>query len=82
MVKQIIVELDDSMARELERAAPAHSRQRSAFIRAALRRELDRLVDARIAEAYRAQPDTEPPHFDPRLWEPAPASKGRRRRRR
>jgi hypothetical protein len=82
MAKQIIVEIDEYLARELERAAPAHSRQRSSFIRAALRRELDRFVEARMAEAYRAQPDTEPPHFDPRLWESAPARKGRRRRRR
>ncbi len=82
MVKQVIVELDDSMARELERAAPARSRRRSSFIRTALRRELDRLVEARMREAYKAQPDNEPPHFDPRVWEPAPPSKGRRRRRR
>jgi len=81
-MKQILVELDDPMAEELERAAPARSRQRSAFIRAALRRELDRLAEARIAEAYKAQPDTEPSHFDPRVWEPGPAIKGRRRRRR
>jgi Arc/MetJ-type ribon-helix-helix transcriptional regulator len=81
-MKKILVELDDSMAAELERAAPARSRLRSSFIRAALRRELDRLAEARIAEAYKAQPDTEPPHFDPRVWEPVPAMKARRRRRR
>lgn len=81
-MKQIIVELDEPLARELERAAPARSRRRSSFVRAALRRELDRLVDARMAEAYKAQPDTEPPHFDPRLWEPAPTRRGPRRRRR
>ena len=78
-MKQILVEIEDSLARELERAAPASSRRRSAFVRTALRRELDRLVDARMAEAYKAQPDTEPPHFDPRLWEPAPARRRRRR---
>jgi hypothetical protein len=80
MAKQLIVELDEALARELERAAPARSRRRSSFVRAALRRALDELVDARIAEAYRAQPDAEPAHFDPRLWEPAPAKRARRRR--
>ena len=45
-----MVELDEALARELERAAPA-----------------------RMAEAYKAQPDVEPAHFDPRLWEAGPA---------
>ena len=82
MVKQLIVELDEPLARELERVAPARSRQRSAFIRAALRRALDELMEARIAEAYKAQPDVEPAHFDPRLWEPRAATRPSRRGRR
>jgi len=82
MVKQLIVELDEPLARELERVAPARSRRRSSFVRAALRRALDDLAEARMAEAYRAQPDVEPAHFDPRLWEPGAAAKASRRRRR
>ena len=82
MVKQLIVELDEPLARELERVAPARSRRRSSFVRAALRRALDELAEARMAEAYRAQPDVEPAHFDPRLWEPGAAAKASRRRRR
>jgi predicted transcriptional regulator len=83
MVKQLIVELDDGLAGELERVAPARSRRRSSFVRSALRRALDELAEARMAKAYAAQPDVEPAHFDPRLWEPAGALKraGRRRRR-
>lgn len=81
MARQLIVELDEPLARELERAAPARSRQRSSFVRAALRRALDELVETRMAEAYKAQPDTEPAHFDARLWEPAAAMRASRRKR-
>lgn len=70
MTTQLIVELDEPLAQALERVAPARSRSRSAFVRAALRRALDELAEARMAEAYKAQPDVEPAHFDPRVWEP------------
>jgi len=82
MAKQLIVELDAPLARELERVAPARSRRRSAFVRAALRRALDDLVEARMAAAYRARPDTEPAHFDHRLWEPVGGRRSARRKRR
>ena len=81
MAKQVIVELDDALARELERVAPARSRRRSSFVRSALRRALDEAAEARMAEAYRAQPDVEPAHFDPRVWEVAASSRSPRRRR-
>lgn len=81
MAKQVIVELDDALARELERVAPARSRSRSSFVRSALRRALDEAAEARMAEAYKAKPDVEPAHFDPRVWEPAASSGSRRRRR-
>ena len=82
MTKQLIVELDDLLASELELVAPARSRRRSAFVRAALRRALDELSEARMAEAYKARPDVDPPHFDPRVWEPeTPPNVSRRRRR-
>jgi len=82
MAKQVIVELDDALARELERVAPARSRSRSSFVRSALRRALDEAAEARMAEAYKAQPDVEPAHFDPRVWEPVAAPSGPPRRRR
>lgn len=82
IVKQLIVELDEPLAQELERVAPARSRRRSSFVRAALQRALDELAEARIADAYKAQPDVEPAHFDPRLWEPKTGTRtpGRKRR--
>jgi hypothetical protein len=81
MVKQLIVELDEPLARELERVAPARSRRRSSFVRTALRRALDELAEARMAQAYKSKPDAEPAHFDPRVWEPgAVVSRSRRRR--
>jgi len=82
MGKQLIVEVDEALARELERVAPARSRRRSSFVRAALRRALDEQAEARMAEAYHARPDTEPAHFDPRVWEPGTAPTRARRRRR
>ena len=82
IMKQLIVEVDEPLARELERVAPARSRRRSAFVRTALRRALDELAEARMAEAYRTQPDVEPAHFDPRLWNAAPAPRPSKRRRR
>ena len=82
MSRQLIIELDEPLARELERAAPARSRQRSSFVRAALRRALDELAERRMMEAYKTQPDVEPAHFDPRTWEKAAAPKPARRKRR
>jgi hypothetical protein len=82
MGRQLIVELDEPLARELERVTPARSRQRSAFVRAALRRALDELHDARMVAAYKAQPDNEPVTFDPRLWEPSKPRKAARRKHR
>lgn len=78
MRTQIIVEVDAATARELEAAAPSRKRQRSEFIRAAIRRSLDEVAERRMAEAYRDTPDTEEPaYFDPAAWE---ATKPKRRR--
>ena len=82
MARQLIIELDERLARELERAAPARSRQRSSFVRAALRRALDELAEHRMMEAYKAQPDVEPAHFDPRTWEGEAAPRTSKRKRR
>jgi predicted transcriptional regulator len=81
MRSQLIVELDEPLARELERVAPARSRRRSAFVRAALRKALDELAESRMAAAYVAQPDVDPAYFDARLWEAKPARARSRQRR-
>jgi hypothetical protein len=81
MTRQIIVELDEGTAQELDVVAPSHARKRSEFVRRALRQALDAEAERRMAEAYRRQPDDEPETFDPAAWEP-PASPARRPRRR
>lgn len=78
-MKTLIVELDDEVAEKIERVAPGRARQRSEFIRNAIRKALWEIEEAATAEAYRQQPDiTEPAYINPEVWE-AP-SKGRRKR--
>jgi hypothetical protein len=67
-MKQVLLELDDDTASRLEKVAPARSRRRSEFIRAAIRRALWDLAEAATEEAYRREPDSEPPPFDPATW--------------
>ena len=83
MTRQIIVELDEATARELERIAPSRARKRSEFVRRALRQALDAEAERRMADAYRRQPDdAEPEAVDPEAWEPpTPATRRRRRHR-
>jgi predicted transcriptional regulator len=82
MTRQIIVELDEGTARELERIAPSRARKRSEFVRRALRQALDAEAERRMADAYRRQPDdAEPERVDPEAWEPPPKPPTPRRRR-
>jgi len=83
MTRQIIVEVDESTAQELERIAPSRARKRSEFVRRALRQALDAEVERRMADAYRTQPDNaEAEVIDPEAWESRkPATPPRRRRR-
>ena len=74
---QILIDLDEKTAERLERVAPARSRRRSEFIRAAIRQALWTIEERATARAYAEQPDTEPIFFDPAAWEPV-----RRRRQR
>jgi hypothetical protein len=55
-MKRFLVELDDALARELERAAPARSRKRADFVRSAIRHALDVALDRSTASAYAAHP--------------------------
>jgi len=78
-MKQVLVEIDDQTAAELERVAPARSRQRSEFIRRALRRALWDEEERRTREAYLRNPDAESaPYFEPQAWESAPRKKPKR----
>jgi predicted transcriptional regulator len=85
-MKQILVELDDELARTLQKVAPAQSRQRSQFVRDAIRKALWEREEARTAAAYHAQPDSaEPAYVDPEVWEreqpPNPTAKATRKSR-
>lgn len=81
MRRQIILEIDNATARELEAVAPSRDRRRSEFLRRALRRALDEEAEVRMKEAYRRQPDDAAPvYFDPAGWEPAPTARRRARR--
>lgn len=78
----ILVELDAEMAARLERIAPARSRRRSEFIRAAIRKALWELEEQLTANAYSRIPDSaHDAVVEPSLWEaPATAARSRRRR--
>ena len=78
-MKQVIVEFDDETASRLDRTAPARSRRRSEFIRAAVRRALDAIEEGRMAKAYQADPEEAIAYFDPGTWEPAAPKKRNRR---
>jgi hypothetical protein len=81
MTRQIIVEVDEATARELERIAPSRARKRSEFVRRALRQALDAEAERRMAEAYRRQPDdAEAEVIDPGAWEPRKPAPRRRSR--
>jgi hypothetical protein len=80
-MKQILVEVDDRTAAELERVAPARSRQRSEFIRRALRRALWDEEERATREAYLRRPDDSEPHFEARAWEAREPPRPRRAKR-
>lgn len=69
---QVIIELEPETLKRLEAVAPARSRKRSAFIRAAIEKSLWELEEAKTRCAYLEEPDVEPVAIDPRSWEPEP----------
>ena len=77
-MKQILIKIDDEMAARLEQVAPVRSRQRSEFIRNALRRALWEIEERATAAAYAKIPDSEgDAYFDPRVWETRSSSTSR-----
>ena len=81
LMKQVLVEIDDTTARRLERVAPGHARKRSSFIRFAIRRALDEIAERETERAYREAPGTDGGElFDASVWDEwAPARPARRR---
>ena len=57
-MKQLLIEIDNELAAELEKVAPGRKRQRSEFVRRAIRRAIWELEENATAEAYRKQPDS------------------------
>jgi predicted transcriptional regulator len=68
-MKAVLIELDDDMAAGLERVAPGRSRQRSEFIRNAIRKALWEIEERATADAYRRHPDSESAYLDAGVWE-------------
>ena len=74
-MKSLLVEVDDELASRLEKVAPARSRRRSEFVRAAILKALWEAEEQATAEAYARIPDSPDAAFDPALWE-SPGSPG------
>jgi predicted transcriptional regulator len=68
-MKSLLIEVDDELAGRLEQVAPARSRRRSEFVRAAILKALLEAEEQATAEAYARLPDTPDPAFDPTVWE-------------
>ena len=68
-MKSLLVEVDDELANRLEQVAPARSRRRSEFVRAAILKALWEAEEQATAEAYARQPDSPDAVFDPATWE-------------
>jgi metal-responsive CopG/Arc/MetJ family transcriptional regulator len=54
----ILIQLDESLLRSLDKVAPAAKRQRAEFIRQAVRDAVRKLEYEAIREAYRIRPDS------------------------
>ncbi len=54
----ILIQVDESLLRSLDKVAPAAKRQRAEFIRQAVREAVRKIEYEQIREAYRLQPDS------------------------
>jgi predicted transcriptional regulator len=82
-MKQLLIELDPDTAARLEKVAPARSRRRSEFIRAAIRQAIWEIEERATRAAYTRQADSaDDAYLDPAAWEaPKPPRRAARRRR-
>ncbi|MBI2374914.1 MAG: hypothetical protein HYV07_13040 [Deltaproteobacteria bacterium] len=79
---QILVQLDEQTAKDLEKLVPAKSRRRSQFIRLAIQSAMMRLLDKKTRRAYEKIPDDEPAYFDPATWSETPPRVSKKSRKR
>jgi hypothetical protein len=83
-MKQLLIQLDDATAAQLEHVAPGKSRKRSEFLRGVIARGVQEALEANTRKAYERWPDAPPP-FDAADWADEsealhpPATTGRRR---
>ena len=66
-MKQIMIQLDDALAKELEKVAPGRSRKRSEFLRGVIARALQARLEVGTRQAYERWPDEAQP-IDPDAW--------------
>ena len=77
-MKQILIELEDDLAAQMDRVAPGRARKRSEFVRNAIQRALWDIEEQATAEAYRRIPDTaDDAVVDPDTWEEKVAGRAR-----
>ena len=60
-MKQVLVQLDDATAAQLEKVAPGSSRKRSEFLRGVIARAIHETLEQRTRAAYDRWPDHAPP---------------------
>jgi len=71
-MKSILLKLDAETLRLVDRYVPRRDRKRSEFIRNAVRRELDRLIEAEMEAPYRHLPQQPDEGWSsPDEWSPA-----------
>ena len=72
-MKSLLVQIDETTFRSLNRVAPAAKRQRAEFVRAAIRKAIREAEEERTRKAYLAQPDSQTEADDwssPEEWKP------------
>lgn len=58
-MRSLLIQLDETTYRALNRVAPAAQRKRAEFVRAAIRKAILETEEARTRQAYREHPDSE-----------------------
>ena len=59
-MKQVMIQLDDATAAQLEKVAPGSSRKRSEFLRGVISRALHETLELGTRKAYEKWPDETP----------------------
>ena len=60
-MKQVMIQLDDATAAQLEKVAPGSGRKRSEFLRGVIARALHETLEVGTRQAYEKWPDEPPP---------------------